>query len=122
MLVFQSIRLLLSQPHTADDYAAEAAAAAVEAIEAGAEDAPDAAAAPATADAKRKVSRPKRLCRFPGCNKVVKSQGACQKHGAKPKKCKVPDCNRQSQGNFDGELIETPMDLKVRILLLTLTY
>ena len=87
--------------HTADDYAAEAAAAAVEAIEAGAEEAPD-VAGPAAAAAKRKASRPKRLCRFPGCGKVVKSQGACQKHGAKPKKCKVPDCNRQSQGNFDG--------------------
>lgn len=88
--------------HTADDYAAEAAAAAaVEAIDAGAEEAPD-AAGPAAAGAKRKTSRPKRLCRFPGCGKVVKSQGACQKHGAKPKKCKVPDCNRQSQGNYNG--------------------
>lgn len=87
--------------HTADDYAAEAAAAAVEAIEAGVEEAPD-AAGPAATGAKRKASRPKRFCRFPGCGKVVKSQGACQKHGAKPKKCKVPDCNRQSQGNFDG--------------------
>ena len=92
---------LSNSPHTADDYAAEAAAAAVEAIEAGAEGAPH-AAGPAATSAKRKASRPKRLCRFPGCGKAVKSQGACQKHGAKPKKCKVPDCNRQSQGNFDG--------------------
>ena len=88
--------------HTADGYAAaEAAAAAVEAIDAGAEGAPD-AAGPAATGAKHKASKPKRLCRFPGCGKVVKSQGACQKHGAKPKKCKVPDCNRQSQGNADG--------------------
>ena len=31
----------------------------------------------------------KRYCRFPGCTKVIKSQGHCQRHGAKAKRCKV---------------------------------
>ena len=69
----------------------EAAAAAVEAIEAG---------AAGVATSQRKT--PKRICRFPGCNKTVKSQGACIRHGAKPKGCKVKDCPKQAQGNYDG--------------------
>jgi hypothetical protein len=31
----------------------------------------------------------KRLCRTPGCIRVIKSQGHCQRHGAKVKRCKV---------------------------------
>ena len=34
-------------------------------------------------------SRRKRLCRFPGCTRVIKSQGHCQRHGARAKRCKV---------------------------------
>jgi hypothetical protein len=34
-------------------------------------------------------NRKKRLCRFPGCTRVIKSQGHCQRHGAKAKRCKV---------------------------------
>mmetsp|Transcript_29823 Transcript_29823/g.87010 ORF Transcript_29823/g.87010 Transcript_29823/m.87010 type:complete len:374 (+) Transcript_29823:103-1224(+) len=84
-----------------EDFAAEAAAAAVEAIEAGAAAAaPVPPAVPAAAGTKRKT--PRRLCRFPGCTKVVKSQGACQRHGAKPKQCKMENCTKQAQGNFDG--------------------
>lgn len=47
--------------------------------------------------------RKKRLCRFPGCNKVIKSQGHCQRHGAKAKRCKVDGCDKQAQGTHDGE-------------------
>lgn len=76
----------------------EAAAAAVEAIEAGAACAPVPPEAVGTSQRKT----PKRICRFPGCNKTVKSQGACQRHGARPKQCKVKDCPKQAQGNYDG--------------------
>eukprot|EP00536_Pseudo-nitzschia_multiseries_P015269 jgi/Psemu1/217378/e_gw1.849.20.1 len=43
----------------------------------------------------------RRYCRIEGCNSIVKSQGLCQRHGAKPKTCKVPGCTKQAQGNFD---------------------
>lgn len=33
--------------------------------------------------------KPKRLCRFPGCTRVIKSQGHCQRHGAKVKRCRI---------------------------------
>ncbi len=35
------------------------------------------------------TNRKKRLCRYPGCTRVIKSQGHCQRHGAKAKRCKV---------------------------------
>ena len=38
------------------------------------------------------TNRKKRLCRFPGCTRVIKSQGHCQRHGAKAKRCKVRVC------------------------------
>lgn len=47
--------------------------------------------------------RKKRLCRFPGCNKVIKSQGHCQRHGAKAKRCKVEGCDKQAQGTHEGK-------------------
>jgi hypothetical protein len=47
-------------------------------------------------------SRKKRLCRFPGCPKVIKSQGHCQRHGAKTKRCKVEGCDKQAQGTHEG--------------------
>ena len=31
----------------------------------------------------------KRLCPFPGCARYIKSQGHCQRHGEKPKRCMV---------------------------------
>ena len=48
------------------------------------------------------VAKKKRLCRYPGCVKVIKSQGHCQRHGAKAKRCKVEDCEKQAQGTHDG--------------------
>jgi len=44
----------------------------------------------------------RRYCRIEGCTKIVKSQGVCQRHGAKPRKCKIPGCVKQAQGNFHG--------------------
>lgn len=44
----------------------------------------------------------RRLCRYPGCTKVIKSQGHCQRHGAKAKRCKVEGCEKQAQGTHDG--------------------
>ena len=44
----------------------------------------------------------KRLCRYPGCQRVIKSQGHCQRHGAKAKRCKVEGCDKQAQGTHDG--------------------
>ncbi|OEU08929.1 hypothetical protein FRACYDRAFT_249272 [Fragilariopsis cylindrus CCMP1102] len=44
---------------------------------------------------------PRRFCRTEGCNRTVKSQGLCQRHGAKPRTCKVEGCDKQAQGNFD---------------------
>ncbi len=37
-----------------------------------------------------------------GCTKVIKSQGHCQRHGAKAKRCKVDGCDKQAQGTHDG--------------------
>ena len=48
-----------------------------------------------------KSGRPKRICRFPGCTNSIKSHGHCQTHGAKPKRCKVPECMSQRQSGFD---------------------
>jgi hypothetical protein len=44
----------------------------------------------------------KRLCRYPGCTRVIKSQGHCQRHGAKAKRCKVDGCDKQAQGTHEG--------------------
>ena len=44
----------------------------------------------------------RRYCREVGCDRIVKSQGLCQRHGAKPKKCKIHDCSKQSQGSYNG--------------------
>lgn len=74
-------------PHLVPDTAAAAAAAAVVA---------------AAAAAARNVKHKRRYCRAPGCTRIVKSQGLCQRHGAKPRKCKVDGCDKQAQGNFDG--------------------
>jgi hypothetical protein len=49
------------------------------------------------------LAKKKRLCRYPGCNKVIKSQGHCQRHGAKAKRCKVEGCDKQAQGTHDGK-------------------
>lgn len=47
------------------------------------------------------VPRKKRICRYPGCANLIKSHGRCQKHGAKPKRCKVPACEAQRQSGYD---------------------
>lgn len=45
----------------------------------------------------------KRLCRFPGCERVIKSQGHCQRHGARAKRCRYPGgCDKQAQGTHEG--------------------
>ena len=44
----------------------------------------------------------KRMCKFPGCSRVIKSQGHCQRHGAKPKRCSVSGCDKQAQGTHAG--------------------
>mmetsp|Transcript_18752 Transcript_18752/g.45265 ORF Transcript_18752/g.45265 Transcript_18752/m.45265 type:complete len:526 (+) Transcript_18752:147-1724(+) len=44
----------------------------------------------------------KRLCRVEGCQRVIKSQGLCQRHGASAKRCKVQGCDKQAQGTHDG--------------------
>ena len=45
----------------------------------------------------------KRLCRFPGCERVIKSQGHCQRHGARAKRCRHPSgCDKQAQGTHEG--------------------
>ena len=55
------------------------------------------------AEAKKPAAaKKKRICKFPGCTKTVKAQGHCQRHGAKTKRCKVPDCTSQAQGSHDG--------------------
>ena len=40
----------------------------------------------------------KRLCRYPGCTRVIKSQGHCQRHGARAKRCRIEGCEKQAQG------------------------
>lgn len=44
----------------------------------------------------------RRFCKVPTCTKIVKSQGLCQRHGARSTKCKVPGCPKQAQGNHNG--------------------
>ena len=46
------------------------------------------------------VPKKRRLCRHPGCSKVIKSQGHCQRHGAKAKRCKIDGCDKQAQVLF----------------------
>jgi len=53
--------------------------------------------------AREAPEKKKRLCRFPGCMKVIKSQGHCQRHGAQAKRCKVSGCDKQAQGTHEGE-------------------
>ena len=50
----------------------------------------------------RVLKHKRRYCREPGCDKIVKSQGLCQRHGAKPKKCSVVECIKQAQGSYNG--------------------
>jgi hypothetical protein len=56
----------------------------------------------ASRDADKLLKHKRRYCRAVGCTKIVKSQGLCQRHGAKPRKCRVESCGKQAQGNFDG--------------------
>jgi hypothetical protein len=47
------------------------------------------------------AQKKKRLCRFPGCQRVIKSQGHCQRHGAKAKRCRVEGkCSKRNQVFF----------------------
>lgn len=43
----------------------------------------------------------RRCCAITGCCRTVKSRGVCQRHGAVARKCKVPGCDKQAQGNYD---------------------
>jgi hypothetical protein len=56
----------------------------------------------ASTDADKLLKHKRRYCRTAGCTKIVKSQGLCQRHGAKPRQCRVESCLKQAQGNFDG--------------------
>lgn len=49
----------------------------------------------------RAVKHKRRYCKTPGCTRIVKSQGLCQRHGAVAKKCRVEGCPKQAQGNFN---------------------
>lgn len=51
---------------------------------------------------KTTLKHKRRFCKVDGCSRIVKSQGVCQRHGAKPRKCRVVDCPKQAQGNYDG--------------------
>lgn len=44
----------------------------------------------------------RRTCKFANCNRVVKSQGVCQRHGARTKLCRAIGCQKQAQGGFEG--------------------
>lgn len=50
----------------------------------------------------RELKCKRRICRIDGCERIVKSQGVCQRHGARTKYCRVNACDKQAQGNFDG--------------------
>jgi len=50
----------------------------------------------------------RRFCKKDGCSRIVKSQGLCQGHGAKPKLCRVEGCTKQAQGNFDRMCSKCP--------------
>jgi len=50
----------------------------------------------------RVVKHKRRYCKHAsGCDRIVKSQGLCQRHGATAKKCRVEGCEKQAQGNFN---------------------
>jgi hypothetical protein len=53
-------------------------------------------------DTDKLLKHKRRYCRTVGCTRIVKSQGLCQRHGAKPRQCRVESCGKQAQGNFDG--------------------
>jgi hypothetical protein len=56
----------------------------------------------ASSDADKLLKHKRRYCRAVDCTRIVKSQGLCQRHGAKPRQCRVESCGKQAQGNFDG--------------------
>lgn len=49
-----------------------------------------------------KLHKKRRFCQVEGCSRVVKSQGLCQRHGAKTKLCNVKGCKKQAQGSYGG--------------------
>jgi hypothetical protein len=53
-------------------------------------------------DTDKLLKHKRRYCRAADCTRIVKSQGLCQRHGAKPRQCRVECCGKQAQGNFDG--------------------
>lgn len=55
-----------------------------------------------SAQESKALKHKRRFCKVEGCERIVKSQGLCQRHGAKPRKCKIDGCEKQAQGNFDG--------------------
>jgi hypothetical protein len=56
----------------------------------------------ASTDADKLLKYKRRYCCTGGCTRIVKSQGLCQRHGAKTRQCRVEGCLKQAQGNFDG--------------------
>ena len=56
----------------------------------------------ADGSARRHPVQPKRrFCKITGCTRIVKSQGLCQRHGAKPRQCRIAGCTKQAQGSFE---------------------
>jgi hypothetical protein len=51
---------------------------------------------------KANVKSRRRTCKFANCHRVVKSQGLCQRHGARTKLCRAVGCEKQAQGGFEG--------------------
>jgi hypothetical protein len=70
----------------------------------------------AAAHSDKSLKHKRRYCRAAGCTKIVKSQGLCQRHGAKPKKCKVETCGKQAQGNFGGMCSKYERVLSINLL------
>jgi hypothetical protein len=56
----------------------------------------------ASTDTDKLLKHKRRYCRAVDCTRIVKSQGLCQRHGAKPRQCRVECCGKQAQGNFNG--------------------
>jgi hypothetical protein len=44
----------------------------------------------------------RRHCSIPGCGSFSQSHGVCQRHGAKVRRCVVPDCTKQARSRCDG--------------------
>ena len=73
-----------------------------------------------TAKVASKVEKPlkhkRRFCKVVGCTRIVKSQGVCQRHGAKSTKCKIEGCAKQAQGSYNGMCKAHAREMKAGLL------